>query len=131
MLGLKAKKNRKNESKTHFWMCGQSLQDSPRIICKNYTDFHVKKVSSGSRSGTIIPDSDQTWQKSSGSDRIRIYDDNIDNNKEKGCHLERMESENDGRIHISWQIVVRGKLVYSTLLLIGRKNSDIGKVPCT
>jgi hypothetical protein len=94
-------------------MCSQSLQDSPRIVYKNYTDFLVKKVSSGSRPGTIIPDSDQSRQKSSGSD-VRIHDHNIDNNKEKGCHLERMESEDDRRIHINRLVVVRGKQVYST-----------------
>ncbi len=44
-------------------------------ICKNYTDFLVKQVRSGF--GTIIPDLDPTWQKSSGSDRIRVQNTKV------------------------------------------------------
>jgi hypothetical protein len=41
------------------------------ILKKNFTDFFVKKVRSGS--GTIIQDPDTTWPKSFRSDRIRIH----------------------------------------------------------
>jgi hypothetical protein len=47
--------------------------DLDHFIAKNYTDFLVKKVRSGSV--TIIPD--PTWPQTAGSNRIRIHNTGI------------------------------------------------------
>jgi hypothetical protein len=52
------------------------LNQRKRIILKkNNANFLVKKVGSGSESGsgTNIPDPNLTWPKGIKSDRIRIY----------------------------------------------------------